>query len=120
MKAFNRIRNWLDRCVRLVAYDRIPGYRRLSWCERKRTDHAAIVMLMYAPAFWRAVFCGGVMTALMYVASWQMDLIGAPRDLLRALPLMAMFPVLVAARRKKIRALLCKRDTDHGHRSPDA
>jgi len=113
-------RIWLDACKRLVAYDRVPGYRRLSWWDRKGIEHAAFVKLLSAPSFWRAFFWVGVATALMYIVSWERDLVGAPRDLLRALPLSASFPALVAARRKNLRLLLLNRDADHGQASTNA
>jgi len=120
MQVFHRTRIWLEQFLRLVDYDRIPEYRRLSWCERKYLDHAVVVMLISAPSFWRAVFWVGVMTVLMYVVSWHRDLVGAPRDLLRALPLIMSFPALAAARRRNMRTLLCNRDGDHGQRSRNA
>jgi len=120
MQALHRARIWLDHYSRLAAYDRVPGYRRLSWRERKRLDHAVVVMLICAPSFWRAVFWVGVMTVLMYVVSWQRDLVGAPRDLLRALPLISTFPALAAARRRNLRTLLHNRDGDHGQPSRHA
>jgi len=132
MDAFHRTRSWRVACFRLVAYDRIPGYRRVyrpgyrpgyrqsSWYERKCLDHAAVVMLFRASSFRRALFGVGVATVLMYVVTWEWDLVGASRDLLRALPLIASFPPLAAARRNNIRALLRNREADHGQVAADA
>jgi len=114
------MRCWWRVVCRQLTYDRIPGYRRLSWSERKRLDHAVACHLLGRRAFWRSVFGIAVATVLMYVVTWENDSVGARRDLLRALPLMASFPALAASRRKIIRALLRNRDADHGQESLNA
>lgn len=113
MRLRNVATSWLDGCRYLAAYDKIPGYRRLPWLARKRLDHQAVAMLLRSPLFWRAVFAIGGANVAMHVLAWHLDLNGAARDLLRALPLLVAFPWLVFARRGFIEALLRNRDTAH-------
>ena len=111
---------WKDGCRYLLTYDRIPGYTRMPWIERKRIDHQAACALLFTSAFRRAVFWVGVMTVLMHVLAWHLDLQGAMRDMLRASPLLFSFPWVASARRRKILALLSIRDKAHRQARSDA
>ena len=105
--------SWLDGCRYLAAYDKIPGYRGLPWLARRRLDHQAVAKLLRSPLFWRAAFSIGVVNVAMHVLAWHLDLAGAARDLLRALPFLIALPWLAFVRRGFIEALLRNRDTAH-------
>jgi len=112
-------RSWLDGCRLLAAYDKIPGYRRMRWLERKRLDCQAVAMLLRSPLFWRSAFWIGVANLAIHSLAWHLDLAGAARDLLRAMPLLLAFPWLMSARRDRIRRLLRNRDLAHRQLGPD-
>jgi len=106
-------RSWIGGCRCLAAYDNIPGYRRLRWLERKRLDCQAIAMLPRSRSFWRGVVWIGVANLAMHSLAWHLDLVGAARDLLRALPFLLVFPWLASARLACMRTLLRNRDLAH-------
>jgi len=113
MRLHNLVTRWLDGCRCLAAYDKIPGYRQLPWLERKCLECHAATMLLRSPWFWRGLFWVGVANVAMQSLAWHLDLVGAARDLLRALPLLLAFPWLASARRVRIQALLRNRDAAH-------
>lgn len=115
------IRDWLDGCRDLLAYHRIPGYRRLSLLERKRLDLRFVLLLILSHSFWRGVFAVGVATTLIHVLIWRNE-IGAPYgDVLRTLPILFFLPWIMSARRKKIVSQIRFRfrETAHRHTRPD-
>ncbi|MFQ5636109.1 MAG: hypothetical protein ACE5G3_12370 [Gammaproteobacteria bacterium] len=109
----NLFADWLDGCRHLLAYDRSPRYRRLPWIDRKLIDHRVAAGLLCSAPFRRALFLVCAATVGMHVIAWRLDLVGAPRDLLRAVPLMLSIPWLASARRRRILALLRFRETPH-------
>ena len=107
------IQRWLDGCRCLLDYDRIPGYRRLSWFERKRLDIRFSLSLILSHSFWRGLFAVGVSSILVHVLIWRAD-IGPPyADLLRIAPILFPVPLIMSARRKKIVSLIRFRETAH-------
>jgi len=108
-------RNWFAGCRSLWSYDNIPGYRRLSWPQRKRLDHLVALALLRTANFWRGAFAVAVAVVLAHVVAWRFDLDAAPRELLRACPILLSLPWLLAARRQKIREYLRIRELPHRH-----
>jgi len=107
------VQNWLHGCRDLLAYDRIPGYRRLPWLERKRLDLRFILSLILSHSFWRGAFGVGVASTLVHVLIWRAD-IGAPQaDMLRTVPIFFSVPWIMSARRKKIVLLIRFREAAH-------
>jgi hypothetical protein len=109
----NVVQDWLRGCGDLLAYDRIPGYRRLPWFERKRLDLRFILSLILSHSFWRGAFGVGVASTLVHVLIWRTDIDAPQADLLRTLPVFLPVPWIMSARRKKIVSLLRFRETAH-------
>ena len=107
-------------CRHLLDYDNIPVYRRLPFRQRRRIDWLALRALLGSREFWRGAFRVAVATFVAHILSWEFDLVGARRDVLRAIPILAWLPWLVMTRRRNIRALSCFRETPHRQREPRA
>lgn len=105
--------DWLDGCRHLLDFDDIPAYRRLSWWRRRCVDGRVALDTVAAPGFPRAAFWVAVATCVAHVVTWRFDLVAAPRDLLRAAPILLSIPWLVTVRRRRIRALLRFREAPH-------
>ena len=95
-------RGWRD----LARYRRIPGYRNLSWIQRKRLDHLALWHALRAGWFWRILLWLFAGLELSWLLIWMLDLAGAARDLVRSLPFVAAIPALAAGRRREILKLV--------------
>jgi hypothetical protein len=119
MHTFRFIRSWLEGCRHLLTYDNFPGYRRLAWIERKRIDIAAATSLVCSKLFWRGAFWAAAATLLMHLLTWRYDLVGARRDMLRAIPLLVCLPLVAHARQKCVRMLLRFRDMPHRQSGDD-
>ena len=112
------IAGWTSGCRYLLTYDNLPGYRRLSWLDRKRVDIVVVVTLLRSRAFLRGAFCIGVATVVAYIVTWRCDMYGAGRDLLRVAPILFSLPWIAMARRKYVASILRFRDLIH--RQPQA
>lgn len=109
------IASWMSGCRYLLTYDNLPGYRRLSWPDRKRVDIAAAFTLFRSRAFLRGAFYTSVAVVVAYVVTWRYDMHGAGRDLLRVAPILFSLPWIATARRKHILSILRFRDLIHRH-----
>jgi hypothetical protein len=107
------IASWVSGCRYLLTYDNLPGYRRLSWLDRKRVDIAVVFTLLRSRVFLRGVFYIGVATVVAYVVTWSYDMHGAGRDLLRVAPILFSLPWIATARRKYVASILRFRDLIH-------
>jgi hypothetical protein len=107
------IASWVSGCRYLLTYDNLPGYRRLSWLDRKRVDIAAAFILFRSRAFLRGAFYTSVAMVVAYVVTWRYDMYGAGRDLLRVAPILLSLPWIATARRKHILSILRFRDLIH-------
>lgn len=119
MHVFRFTRSWLEGCRYLLTYDNFPGYRRLAWTERKRIDVAAVTSMVCSKSFWRGAFWAAAATLLMNLLTWRYDLVGARRDMLRAIPLLVCLPLVAHARQKHVRVLLRFRDMPHRQSGDD-
>ncbi|MBT8440909.1 MAG: hypothetical protein KJO76_00880 [Gammaproteobacteria bacterium] len=113
------IGDWLSGCRYLLTYDNLPGYRRLSWRDRKRVDIAATFTLLRSRTFLRGALCVAIAVAIAHILTWRYDMYGARRDLLRVAPILLSLPWLATARRKHVASTLRFRDLIHRHATRD-
>jgi len=106
------IRYWLKGCREIVNYAEIPGYRDLAWAARKKLDHRAVCLTVCSAEFWKIVFIAGSAVLLAHILTWQFDLVGWQRDMLRCLPILMAGPGLAVLRRGLIEQLLDDRVVD--------
>ena len=78
--------NWVDGCRLLITYQDVPGYRRLSWYERKRLDHLVAAAIFCSKPFWHGAFALAVVVFGMHVVVWCNDLAGPVADVIRGVP----------------------------------
>ena len=111
--------DWIDGCGRLWSYDKPRLYRRLRLSERLRVELRAGARILGSGDGARAIFAVASGTLATYVATWQLDLYGVPRDVLRMLPILVSLPWWIAVRRRHLRAVLRFRETAHRHPDDD-
>ena len=97
---------WLAAARELVGYDDVPGYRELSWWQRKKLNHLVLWRGICSEGFWRALFIVVALGLAALIICWRWDLTGWQRDILRSCPPLIALPWLAAARKRYLRALL--------------
>ena len=106
----NCIKTWLDACRELKGYADIPGYRQLSWFERKRLDLLIIWPAILSERFWRAAIFVLITSLIANIVCWKLDLTAWQRDLLRSLPVILTAPWIAACRKHHLRKILDARN----------
>ncbi len=99
-------RTWLIGWQDLLRFGSIPGYSDRAWFKRKRIDLAALWHLLATARFRSAVLLLVATQIIVLCITWQWDLEGWRRDLLRAAPGLFVLPWFATARRITIESML--------------